>query len=87
MNVWNRDPELFDLARRESFTCVVNGILFADIDGVIVVPSEIEDETFSLALEKIRGEKKVKTAIEGGKSACATFARFVHHVNFSRTKP
>lgn len=51
-------------------------ILFGDIDGVLVVPREIETEVFALALEKARGEKKVKHAIEGGMSACAAFEQF-----------
>lgn len=30
-------------------------ILFGDIDGVVVIPSDVEIWTFSLALEKVRG--------------------------------
>ena len=51
-------------------------MLFGDIDGVLVIPKEIEEEVFSLALEKARGEKKVRTAIENGMSACAAFEQF-----------
>lgn len=51
-------------------------ILFGDIDGVLVIPKELEEEVFSLALEKARGEKKVRTAIENGMSACVAFAQF-----------
>src|SRR5579859_1803970 len=35
-------------------------ILFGDIDGVVVIPSEVETDTFSLALEKMRGERSVR---------------------------
>jgi regulator of RNase E activity RraA len=35
-------------------------ILFGDIDGVVVIPSNVETEVFSLALEKARGEKTVR---------------------------
>ena len=35
-------------------------ILFGDIDGVVVIPSEVETETFSLALEKMRGQRSVR---------------------------
>jgi regulator of RNase E activity RraA len=38
-------------------------ILFGDIDGVCVVPSEAAEEVFATALEKARGEKLVKKAI------------------------
>lgn len=51
-------------------------ILFGDIDGVLVVPRTAEEEVFTRALEKARGEKKVKIAIEGGMGAVAAFARF-----------
>ena len=51
-------------------------ILFGDIDGVLVIPREMEEEVFTLALEKARGEKKVRKAIEEGMSACAAFEKF-----------
>ena len=51
-------------------------IIFGDIDGVCVVPRAAEDEIIRLALEKARGEKLVKKAIEGGMSARAAFDQF-----------
>jgi len=48
-------------------------ILFGDIDGVVVVPAEVETQTFRLALEKVRGEKVVRKALEDGLSAVAAF--------------
>lgn len=50
-------------------------ILFGDIDGVCVVPSEIADEIFVRALEKVRGEKLVRKALEEGSSAVAAFEK------------
>lgn len=50
-------------------------ILFGDIDGVVVVPSELETETFTLALEKVRGERKVRKALEEGISAVDAFRK------------
>ncbi len=50
-------------------------ILFGDIDGVLVVPSDAETEVFSNALEKARGEKTVKRDLENGLSAVEAFAR------------
>lgn len=50
-------------------------ILFGDIDGVLVVPAEAEGEVFTLALEKARGEKIVRKAIEAGSSAVEAFAK------------
>lgn len=51
-------------------------ILFGDIDGVLAVPAEAESEVFTRALEKARGEKLVKQAIEGGSSAVEAFNKF-----------
>lgn len=48
-------------------------ILFGDIDGVVVIPAEVVTETFTLALEKVRGERTVRKALEEGMSAVAAF--------------
>jgi regulator of RNase E activity RraA len=50
-------------------------ILFGDIDGVLVVPSDAVAEVFSMALEKARGEKTVKRDLESGVSAVEAFTR------------
>jgi len=50
-------------------------ILFGDIDGVVVIPSEVETETFSLALNKMRGERSVRRELEEGSSAVAVFKK------------
>ena len=56
---------------------VRNGdIVFGDIDGVCVVPREAEEEIMVKALEKARGEKRVKTAIEAGMGAKEAFDTF-----------
>ena len=49
--------------------------LFGDIDGVCVVPAEAATEVFAKALEKARGEKLVKKALEDGSSAVAAFEK------------
>ncbi len=51
-------------------------ILFGDVDGVCVVPKVAEAEVFARALEKARGEKKVRKAIEEGMSAKEAFQTF-----------
>ncbi len=48
-------------------------IVLGDIDGVCVVPREIEQEVFKLAIEKARGEKTVRKKIEEGMSAKEAF--------------
>lgn len=51
-------------------------ILFGDIDGVLVVPAEAARETFTLALEKVRGERTVRKALEEGMSAADAFRTY-----------
>jgi regulator of RNase E activity RraA len=51
-------------------------ILFGDIDGVCVVPRSAEREVFTRALEKARGEKRVRQAIELGMSAVEAFRTY-----------
>lgn len=49
--------------------------LFGDIDGVCVIPAEAGAEVFARALEKARGEKLVRKALEEGSSAVAAFEK------------
>ena len=57
--------------------CILPGdIIFGDIDGVLVVPAKAEAEVFTRALEKARGEKLVRRAIEEGSSAVKAFEKY-----------
>lgn len=51
-------------------------IVFGDLDGVCVVPREAEAEVFAGAIEKARGEKTVKKAIQSGMRAGEAFAKY-----------
>lgn len=51
-------------------------IVFGDIDGVCVIPQAAEEEAFIKALEKARGEKLVRKAIEDGMSAVEAFKTY-----------
>ena len=51
-------------------------LVFADIDGVMIIPKEISEEVIEKAFEKAAGEKLVRKAIEGGMSATEAFAHF-----------
>jgi len=51
-------------------------LIFGDIDGVLVVPRQIESETINAALKKVRGENKVRAAIEQGLSTTEAFEKF-----------
>lgn len=55
---------------RFGYTTVRPGdIVFGDLDGVCIVPKEMEDEVLQQAWEKAYGEKKVLEAIRGGMKA------------------
>jgi regulator of RNase E activity RraA len=49
--------------------------VFGDVDGVCVVPVDAATEVFTKALEKARGEKLVRKALEQGSSAVAAFEK------------
>lgn len=51
-------------------------IVFGDIDGVCIIPKYAEDEVFSKSIEKARGEKLVRKAIEAGMSASDAFEKY-----------
>ena len=43
-------------------------IIFADFDGIVVIPKDVEAEVLRLALEKVVGENVVRAELEAGKS-------------------
>lgn len=51
-------------------------MVIGDVDGVCVVPKTIEEEVFAKAIEKARGEKVVKKAIEDGMGAKEAFEKY-----------
>ncbi|HXJ95564.1 MAG TPA: RraA family protein [Terriglobia bacterium] len=51
-------------------------IIFGDIDGVCVIPTEAVDDVFAKALEKARGEQLVKKSLLEGGSAVAAFEKY-----------
>lgn len=48
-------------------------IIFGDMDGVLVIPKEVETEVIQRAYEKATGEKMVGEAIRGGMPAKESF--------------
>ena len=51
-------------------------IVYGDRDGVLIIPQETEKEAFEGAIEKARGEKHVKNALENGMSTVDAFDKF-----------
>jgi regulator of RNase E activity RraA len=50
--------------------------VFGDIDGVVVVPDGLADQAFSQALDKVRGENKVREELARGRSVREVFAEY-----------
>jgi regulator of RNase E activity RraA len=51
-------------------------IVYGDLDGVIIVPSHAVEQAFAGAIEKVRGERKVLTALQNGMTAAEAFRKF-----------
>ena len=51
-------------------------IIFGDIDGVCIIPQEIDIKVVELALEKVKGENLVRKSIEAGMSSVEAFKKY-----------
>lgn len=51
-------------------------IVFGDVDGVLIIPKELEEVVIMRALVKARGEKNVRKEIENGMSSTEAFAKY-----------
>lgn len=51
-------------------------LVVADMDGVLIVPKNIEEEVIIKSLEKVRAEKKVREEIENGMSSTDAFKKY-----------
>jgi regulator of RNase E activity RraA len=51
-------------------------VIYGDRDGVVIVPRELEKDVFQAAIEKARGEKLVKKALEEGMTTVEAFRKF-----------
>jgi 4-hydroxy-4-methyl-2-oxoglutarate aldolase len=51
-------------------------LVFADEDGVVVVPRQVEDAVIRRAWEKVHAEDRVRKAIEDGMKATEAYATF-----------
>ena len=51
-------------------------LVLGDVDGVVIIPAEIEQDVITKALEKARGERKVRQEIESGASSTAVYGRY-----------
>ncbi|WP_203329126.1 RraA family protein [Candidatus Laterigemmans baculatus] len=51
-------------------------LVFADLDGVVVVPQEVEHEAIQRAWDKVHAENRVRDAIRDGMKATDAYNRF-----------
>ena len=51
-------------------------LIFADVDGIVVVPQELTDEAIAKAWEKVNAESTVREALRSGASVAETFAKY-----------
>jgi regulator of RNase E activity RraA len=51
-------------------------LIFGDLDGVVVIPREVEDEVFDQAVEKASAENLVRKEIENGMSSTDAFQKY-----------
>ena len=51
-------------------------LIIGDLDGVIAIPQSMEGQVIEAALDKLAGERKVRSEIEAGSSSTAVFERY-----------
>ena len=51
-------------------------LVFGDLDGVVIVPKQVEAEVITQALKKATGENLVRKEIENGMSSTAAFEKY-----------
>ncbi|MCF6310857.1 MAG: RraA family protein [Verrucomicrobiales bacterium] len=51
-------------------------LVLADVDGVVVVPQEVEQQVIGMALEKVNSENEVRQAIQGGMKAMVAWEKY-----------
>jgi len=51
-------------------------IIFADIDGIVVIPEKLADEVFEKAFKKLSGENKVREELKKGRSLKEVFREY-----------
>ena len=51
-------------------------LVFGDVDGLVVVPKELEEKVIQGALEKVQGENAVRDAIAKGMKVSEAFAKY-----------
>lgn len=86
--VYARSAQVYDSLNRQrvidlDVTVEIDGVKFspgdlviADLDGVVVVPREVEDEAITRAWEKVHTENRVRDDIRAGMKATDVFKKY-----------
>ncbi len=86
--IWARGTCLYDSKDRnrvididvpveiDGVRIVPGELVVADIDGVVIVPQQVEADVVRRAWEKVNAENTVRDAIPGGMSATAAFNKY-----------
>ena len=51
-------------------------VIFGDIDGVIVIPREVEDKVIAAAIEKVSAENHTRRELENGALLSDVYAKY-----------
>ena len=51
-------------------------LVFADEDGVVIIPHEVEVDVLTAAWQKVHAENEVRDAIRDGLGAAAAFKKY-----------
>jgi regulator of RNase E activity RraA len=60
----------------DGVTFASGDLVFADVDGVVVVPQKVEAEAIRRAWEKVHAENVTRDAIKGGMKAVAAYKKY-----------
>lgn len=63
-------------AQIDGVTVMPGDLVFGDVDGVLIIPPELEEEVVTRALQKARAEKVVRKAIEAGLTSTEAFKEY-----------
>lgn len=67
----------YDVPIRCGDVLVIPGqLVFADFDGIVVIPQEIEQKVLDLAFEKVGKENLARQDLANGESLCATYKKY-----------
>lgn len=56
--------------------CRPGDFVFGDRDGLVVIPFDIAPQTLEAALNKVRGENKVREELAAGRPVSEVFAKY-----------